>query len=69
MTPAPGTRIRLVRLVGVASDEMRAHVGRVGVVARGLTLRDGSETVAVRFGAAPEDPTFWLKPGEYEVVA
>lgn len=67
MTPTEGSKVRLIKINGAAADSLRANVGRVGTVVRAAE-RDGGVVVVVRFASVDGAQSFWLKPGEFEVV-
>lgn len=63
-----GSSVRLVRLVGMASDTLRGYRGWVGEVE---DVRDwaGARVYGVRFvGWNGEREVFWLKADEVEAV-
>lgn len=64
MIPAVRARVRLARVVGVASPELRAHVGQIGTVQRVTEQRAGT-TALVRFD---DGEGYWLGEAEMEAA-
>lgn len=61
---ALGAIVRLVKVVGAASDSLRAERGKVGTV-RAVRDRAGSTVLQVAFA---DGEVFWLRADEVELA-